>query len=109
MRGLIAKTLRETWLTITLFALGLMLVERLLMFILPQVQQQAGSMLGSMPFAKTMLSALLGIEIGDQLTAQILQSILWVHPVVLALTWGYAIIFCTRFPVGEIDRGTIDI
>lgn len=109
MRGLLAKTLRETWLSTLLFAVGLMLVERLLIFILPQMQQQASGILASLPFARSMLSALLSIEIGDQLTAQMLQSIVWIDPVVLALVWAHEISFCTRFPAGEIDRGTIDV
>jgi ABC-2 type transport system permease protein len=33
----------------------------------------------------------------------------WIHPVMLALCWGHAIVFWTRMPAGEIDEGTIDI
>jgi ABC-type transport system involved in multi-copper enzyme maturation permease subunit len=109
MRGLLMRTLRETGLSIAVIAVALLLVERLLMFVLPQIQQQIGIVLDTLPIVRPMLSALLGMQVGDGLTAQMLQSILWVHPVVLALIWGNAIALCTRFPAGEIDRGTIDV
>jgi ABC-type transport system involved in multi-copper enzyme maturation permease subunit len=107
--GLLHKTLRETWLATVLFALALAVVERLLTFILPQVLEQIGETWAQLPFAKTLLSALLGMEMGDQVTARMMQAILWVHPVVLALVWAAEIIFCTRMPAGEIDRGTVDL
>ena len=50
-----------------------------------------------------------GSEIGDEITVQMMQAILWVHPVVLSLIWAHEIVFCTRIPAGEIDRGTIDV
>jgi ABC-2 type transport system permease protein len=31
------------------------------------------------------------------------------HPAALALIWGHAIMYCTRVPAGEVDRGTIDV
>jgi ABC-2 type transport system permease protein len=37
------------------------------------------------------------------------MAIAWVHPVVLAIIWTHVIVFCTRVPAGEIDRGTIDV
>ena len=37
------------------------------------------------------------------------ESIGWVHPVVLAITWVDAIIATTRVPAAEVDRGTIDV
>jgi ABC-type transport system involved in multi-copper enzyme maturation permease subunit len=109
IRGLLEKTLRETWLTTLLFALGLMAVMGLLTFVLPQAQEGINEVLGRLPFAKALISALLGVNVGEEITAQLMQSILWVHPVVLALVWAYDIIFCTRIPAGEIDRGTIDL
>ena len=109
MRGLLAKTLREMWLTILLFGLGLMLVKALLTYVLPQVQQGISNVMEQLPFVRSVLTAILGTEVGDQITAQTMQAFLWVHPVVLALVWGQEIVLCTRVPAGEIERGTIDI
>lgn len=108
MRGLIAKTLRETWLTTAFLAGGLFLVTLLLTFVLPRFQDQVGGLLAQLPVVKTFLSALLGIDVEAELTAQLIQSLVWVHPVVLAILWTHAIIFCTRMPAGEIHGGTID-
>ena len=108
-RGLFARTLGETWVTAFIFAAALGLVERLLMFILPQLQQTIGGVLAALPIVRLVLAAILGMPVGDGLSSLLLQSILWVHPVVLALVWGFAIVCSTRFPAGEIDRGTIDV
>jgi ABC-type transport system involved in multi-copper enzyme maturation permease subunit len=107
--GLLIRTLRETWPVALVFAAALALVERLLMFILPQLQQTIGGVLATLPIVRPVLSALLGVPVEDGLSAVLLQSILWVHPVVLALVWGLATVLSTRFPAAEIDRGTIDV
>ena len=109
MRGLFTKTLHEVWLTTTLFGFSLLAVKALLTYILPQIQEGWGELLEQIPFAKVMLSALLGTELGHEITARTMQAFLWVHPVVLALVWAHEITLCTRMPAGEIDRGTIDV
>lgn len=108
-RGLLVRTLRETWPSALVFAVALAVVERLLMFILPQLQQTIGGVLTTLPIVRPVLSALLGTPVGDGMSALLLQSLLWVHPVVLALVWGFAIVLSTRFPAAEVDRGTIDV
>jgi len=109
VRGILVKTLREVWLATLLFGVGLLLVEMLLNIVLPQIQEGISTVMLQMPFVQTMLSALLGVDVEGQMSAQIMQSIVWVHPVILALLWAHEILFCTRTPAAEIDRGTIDI
>jgi ABC-type transport system involved in multi-copper enzyme maturation permease subunit len=109
MRGLLVRAAGDSWRTAAVFAVALAVVERLLMFVLPQLQQTIGGVLATFPIARPVLSGLLGMPVGDGLSATLLQSILWVHPVVLALVWGFAVVLCTRFPAGEIDRGTVDV
>lgn len=109
MRGLLIKALRETWLATLLFGAGLSLAMGLLTYILPQVQANISDVLAKMPFVKTLVQAIVGADLGEQINARMMQSILWVHPVVLTLAWGHQIVVCTRVPAGEIDRGTIDI
>ncbi|MCZ6837461.1 MAG: ABC transporter permease subunit [Planctomycetota bacterium] len=103
------KIFREAWLATLLFSIAFLIVEILLNMILPLLLEQMGDMLDRLPFIKDFLGALLGIELEGEITAQIMQAFVWVHPVVLTLLWAHEIIFCTRFPAGEIDRGTIDI
>ena len=98
MRGLFAKAVREVRFFTVLLAAALCIFEALLTYILPQLQEQLNETLAQMPFIKTILSALLGTDIGDGITAQMFQAFVWVHPVVLATVWTHLIIHCTRFP-----------
>jgi ABC-2 type transport system permease protein len=109
MRGVLIKILRETWLGMLLFSVALLIIEVLLNLIMPQILEQMDVMMARMPFVKDFLAALLGIDIEAEITAQLMQAFVWVHPTVLALLWANETMFCTRFPVGEIDRGTIDV
>lgn len=108
IRGLLVKTLRDSWITALVLAAALALVELLLMNVLPQTQQMIGGVLAAMPIVRPILTAILGMPVGDGMSALVLQSILWVHPVVLSLVWACAVVQTTRYPAGEIDRGTID-
>ena len=77
--------------------------------LLPQLEQGANQVLATLPFVRKFLQALLGEDSARTINAQTVQSIIWVHPTVLALLWAQEIVFCTRLPAGEIDRGTIDV
>jgi ABC-2 type transport system permease protein len=109
IRGLVRKTVFETWVQLFLFCLGLFVVGGLLTMFLPQVERGANQVLATFPFVRHFLEALLGQNMGRAISPQMLQSIIWVHPTVLALFWAQEIVFCTRLPAGEIDRGTIDV
>jgi ABC-type transport system involved in multi-copper enzyme maturation permease subunit len=109
MRGLFTKTIYEVWVIILLFGGAMLSVMALLTYVLPQVQEGLDDAFKQIPLAKSMLSALLGTDLGDEITARTMQSFLWVHPTVLALLWAHEIVLCTRVPAGEIDRGTIDV
>jgi len=109
MRGLLSKTVHETWVATLLFGCGLFAVMALLTYVVPQFHEGMSELFEHLPFVKTLLAAMLGTEVGDEINARTMQAVLWVHPMVLALAWAHAIVFCTRMPAGEIDRGTIDI
>lgn len=109
MCGLLTKSLYEVWLSTLLFGFSLLAVTALLTYILPQIQEGLSGVLDEIPFVRSILTALLGTELGDEITARTMQAFLWVHPVVLALVWAHEITLCTRMPAGEIDRGTIDV
>lgn len=108
MRGLIRKSLYEVWLPTLLFGCGLFGVMGLLTHILPQIYEGLAHIVDQIPFIRPVLTALLGVKVDEEITAQTMQAFLWVHPLVLALTWGHEITLCTRLPAGEIDRGTVD-
>ena len=106
--GLLGKTLREVRLGTAMIALGLFGVNILLTVLIPKVEENMGRVFDRIPLAKTMLQALLGTEFGDNMTAQAMSAVLWVHPIVLALLWYHAISVSTRFPAGETERATVD-
>lgn len=108
-RGLLHKVLREILPTTLLIGAALFLVEIILAYVLPRFQQQFSQQMAAMPFFQTVMKALLGTDVSAGIGPEVLLSLAWVHPVVLALLWTHAILAGTRVPAGEVDRGTIDI
>ncbi|MEQ9407080.1 MAG: ABC transporter permease subunit [Fuerstiella sp.] len=108
MRGLLRKIFIEVRWPVLFFGLGLALVMALLTALLPKVLGDIDRVFEKLPFVKPLLTALLGIEPTDGFTAQMMQAFLWVHPTVLSLLWAHELMYCTRVPAGEIDRGSVD-
>jgi ABC-2 type transport system permease protein len=108
-RGLIIRAFRESWSTTLVLTLVFMAVEAALAFVLPKFSAQMSQEWLKMDFARGIMQAMLGTEIGDRIGPRMFQAMAWVHPVVLALTWAHAVISCTRVPAGEVDRGTVDV
>ena len=108
-RGLLYKCVRETWPTTLFFCLPLFLIEMLLGFVMPKFQAQFSMQIASMPFLRDVVAAMLGSDVNAGIGPEMFASIAWVHPVVLALVWGHAMVLAARVPAGEIDSGTIDV
>src|SRR5882672_4520778 len=108
-RGLLIRALRESWPTTLLLGLVLMGVEAALAFVLPKFGSQMSEQWLQLDFARGIMQAMLGTEIGDHIGPEMFQAVAWVHPVALALTWAHALVSCTRVPAGEVDRGTADV
>lgn len=109
MRGILRKIVQEIWLATLLFGVAFFIVEVLLNLVLPQILDQMTQMLDQMPFMRQFVSALLGIDIEGEISAQLMQAFVWVHPTVLTILWAHETMICTRFPAAEVDRGTIDV
>jgi ABC-type transport system involved in multi-copper enzyme maturation permease subunit len=108
MIGLLSKIfveLRWIWLG---FSLALAIVMGLLTALLPKVLGDIHQLFDSLPFIRPMMTALLGVDPGLNLTSTMSQAFLWVHPTVLTIVWAHEVIYCTRVPAGEVDRGTVD-
>jgi len=106
--GLWRKAWGEIWITTLLCGLGLCLFEAVLAYIGWTFREQLSGPLLKLPFVQHMIASLVGGSVGGELSLEALGAIAWAHPVFLALCWAHAITICTRFPAGEIDRGTID-
>jgi len=108
-RGLIIRALRETWSTTALFGIVLLAAESAISYVLPSLQERLSQSWVQLPFAQSIIKAMVGADVSGGIGPEIFTSIPWVHPVILAVFWAHAIVFCTRIPSGEVDRGTIDI
>lgn len=109
MRGLLKKILWEVRVPAMLFAAALFSAMFLLTSLLPKVLGDFHKIIDKLPFIKPLITALLGMPPGnDGLSAAMMQAILWVHPTVLTLLWAHELMYCSRVPAAEIDRGSID-
>jgi len=108
MKGLLLKIFLETRWPVMFFGAGLAAIMSILTWVLPTILGDIEDVFQSIPLIKPLLSALLGVDPDSQFSAQMTQAFLWVHPTVLCTLWGHEIMYCTRSPAGEIDRGTID-
>lgn len=106
--GLIKKTYHEIWLTTLLYGTALFVVQIILSLVIPSIAEQLPNVL-QLPMFRTIMKSLLGTELGNQLSEEMIVAYIWVHPIVLALPWAHELTIFTRLPAGEIDRGTADI
>jgi len=108
MSGILSKIWMEVRWPVLWFSLGLCAIMGLLTALLPKILGNIHTMFAKMPIVKPLITALLGVDPGDQMSSQLSQAFLWVHPTVLTLIWAHEIMYCSRVPAGEIDRGTAD-
>lgn len=108
MKGLLRKIYLEIRWPVLYFSLGLATVMWLLTALLPKVLGDVHRVFDKIPFVKPLITALLGMDPGDEFSAEMMQAFLWVHPTVLSLTWAHTLMYCTRMPAAEIDRGSVD-
>ncbi len=108
LSGLLEKTVREMWRVVAFTSVALGLAMGLFVQILPQFEQGLNEILLQVPFFRTLISGLMGMDVSS-VGPQMLLVVVWTHPIVLAIVWGFAIAFCTRLPAAEIERGTIDV
>lgn len=108
MTGLLRKIWMEARWPVVWFSVGLALVMGILTALLPKVLGNIDAIFQKMPMVKPLITALLGVDPGDRMSAELSQAFLWVHPTVLTLLWAHEVMYCSRLPAGEIDRGTAD-
>ena len=95
-RGLLIKSSREGMGVLLILAPALMIVEGILSYVLPTFLDDFSSQLLQVPFFQSILKALLGTDIGSFIGPEAIIAMTWVHPVVLAIVWTQAVVYCTR-------------
>lgn len=108
MKGLLRKIVLETRWPVLWFSVGLCAIMSILTWILPTILKDINQVFEAIPIFKPVIGALLGVKPDTDISAEMTQAFLWVHPSVLATLWAHEVMYCTRTPAGEIDRGTID-
>ena len=107
-RGVALKIWYEVRWPTALFGAAIATILGVFAYVLPTLFTKYSQQFMQIEFVRSMVSALLGAEVGDTLNPSVMSSFPWVHPVVLTVLWAQAITFCSRMPAGEVDRGTID-
>ena len=107
--GLLRKTLTETWALTAGIGVGLFLVGALIAYALPEYQAELVGSILRISFLRSLVGALLGVEVTEAIADELVDVLPWIHPLVLTLYWVHGITFLTRFPAGEVDRGTADV
>ncbi len=107
--GVVAKSIRETWSLTLICGLGAAVFEAVIVFAVTSFQDEIIYQIEQIEFARKMMEALLGADLGAGLGVDSLRPIAWAHPVLFTILWAHTITTTTRLPVGEIDRGTIDV
>ncbi|MFY9252284.1 MAG: ABC transporter permease subunit [Fuerstiella sp.] len=108
MKGVLRKIFHEVRWPVLFFSVGLAIIMALLTALLPKVLGDIDKVFEKLPFIKPIITALLGMDPGDGFTAQMMQAFLWVHPTVLSIIWAHELMYCSRMPAAEVDRGSID-
>ena len=93
MRGVLLKIFYEVRLQSILLSLALCVVMGLLTALLPKVLGEIGFVFDRLPFIKPMITAMLGVDVGNNLTQEMMQAFLWVHPTVLSVVWAHELMY----------------
>jgi len=107
--AIIRRTARDTAMLLAVAAAGIIAFEIFFVQIVEQISETLPEIWRRLPFVGRILHVLAGVDIGREVSVRALLGLGFVHPLVLAITWGYLIAICTNTTVGEIDRGTTDL
>ncbi len=88
---------------------GIILFVVLFVWAMQMMGPQLMEFLSSVGFLRQMLELAFGISLEGAISSNVLFSIVWLHPVVLALSWGTLIAIATRQTAGEVERGTAEL
>ena len=108
MKGLLRKITMEVRWPVLLFGFGLAVILGVLTALVPRILRDMGALLGFLPWLRPIFTAMMGMDPQNLSPRELMQAFLWVHPTVLSIIWAHELMFTSRIPAGEIDRGTVD-
>ncbi len=107
--ALLRKTAYDHRWAMTLTALALTLFPVLIIHAFASVPWEMTNNWLKLPWIARLIQSLTGADLSEVMSVNTLGAFAFVHPVVLAVTWGYVIMTATRVLCGEIDLGTADL
>ncbi|HIA47242.1 MAG TPA: hypothetical protein EYN96_04565 [Candidatus Hydrogenedentes bacterium] len=107
--GLLYRSMRETELVCAICCTTIFLFEALVTYVFWTYQEEFTGDFLQIEFFKNIINSMVGSRMGGDIGPSTLQSLAWVHPIVLSVFFVQAITSSTRVPAGEIDAGTADI
>ncbi len=108
-RAIIGKTLRDNWWLILVVLAGIIVVEISIVRSVGGIDDRLGNSLLQQPWIKNVLRLLLGGELAENLNSTGVMTLGFSNTPLYVLTWVLLLVYCTRYLVGEIDRGTADL
>jgi ABC-type transport system involved in multi-copper enzyme maturation permease subunit len=108
-RAITTRFLQESLWPGLMACAGIVLFVVLFVWAMQIMGPQLMEFLSSVDFLRRMLELAFGISMEGSISSNVLFSIVWLHPVVLALAWGTLIAIATRQTSGEVERGTAEL
>lgn len=103
------KFARESWLLLAVVVYADVFFVVLFVWAMQAMGPQLMEFMSSVGFLRNILEMAYGISIEGMVSSNTLFAICYLHPVILALSWGFVIASASKFIAGEIDQGTADL
>lgn len=107
--GLIQKAIREIATVTLICGTGLFFFELLVTYVFWTYQEEFTGDFMQIEFFSNLINTMVGSKAGTTVGPATLQSLAWIHPLVLSLFFAQIITTATRVPAGEVDSGTADV
>ncbi|MFP6584808.1 MAG: ABC transporter permease subunit [Candidatus Hydrogenedentota bacterium] len=107
--GLLHKSIREISPVTLICGTGLFFFEMLVTYVFWTYQKEFMGDFMQIEFFSNIINTMVGSKAGTTVGPATLQSLAWIHPLVLSLFFAHVITTATRVPAGEVDSGTADV
>lgn len=107
--ALIRKLARDSLPLYAITLVGVLLLETLIVGVFNELAADMQKVLLGAAFIRRFVTAIMGAELGEQISPTGMMAFGFAHPVLYALIWSYLLTTITRVLVGEIERGTADL
>lgn len=108
-RAIAFKFASDSMATFICVVIGNLAFVLLFVWAMQELGAELMEFLSSVGFLRQMLEMAYGISLEGAMSSNVLYAIAFMHPIILALSWGFVIATATRTTVGEFESGTADL